>query len=1175
MHIKSIILDGFKSYGRRTEIQGFDKEFNAITGLNGTGKSNILDSICFVLGISNLGQVRAATLQDLVYKSGQAGVTQANVTIVFDNRDKRQCPLGFEQNDEISVTRQVVVGGKNKYLINGRNVQNKRVQDLFCSVQLNINNPNFIIMQGRITKVLNMKPHEILSLVEEASGTNVWQVKRDQSVKLMEKKDAKLKELDDVIQEEVQPKLDKLREEKSKYLEYQKVCREIEFLSRIFYSHQYLLVLKVSDGNKIKLDAVTAAIEQCKDRILTNEQTTQELKSKIAELTAKLEEDSGDDLKGKEQRLSELVKEDSVLTGKKKALANKIEAEKKKMTHLKKSIDVDKKLLDTKNNQLGSKDGQFKQMEEQNEKLQKDYEAAQNRVEAITAGVSTTADGQSVTLQEQLMNSKQLVSTSTTTIRDCQTEIKQLTKLVKEKQNEKRSADSNYENDQNLIKNLEKDINKWTNSLRQIKYKDGTLEELQNRRISLSGELQTMRRHLDQKRADRYDFHYRDPEPNFNRRRVKGRLCNLFKVKDKRFCLALGVVAGGNLYSVVTDTDTTSKLVLQKGDLQSRTTMMPLNKIQGWSLPPAKVNLAERIAGKDNVFHALSLLEYDHDLEPAMKFAFGHTFICRDINAAKQVCFHRDIMARCVTFDGDVVDPSGSLSGGAAPQGGAILLDIAEIKELKSAYNAKNAELEDVEGQMGRLQKVAGEFNNIKQQLEMCQHELKAVNSRLANSTFQVQQSEISEMKNKIETLENNLKEAQEVCQKEKENIKTLEAQLADAKGYRERQLKQAQKDLADLKKKFTESSQMFKKKKEEYDVMTLEIEQLTTSVETANTQLETLEKEITDMESNLEEFSGTGTDLAEQIAALKQEVKSIKDHISSQNREITSKGHQINKLTKECQELQLEIKKKESELSKVKNEGKDAENTKVSLERKFPWIMEDKEFFGAKNTKYDYNQEDPKTAEKKLQVMMEKKEKMSRSINEKAMMLLEREEEEFKMVLKQRELIVNDKNIIMQTMTEVDDKKKKAVKKACQEVGDNFSGIFSSILPGAEAKLAPVGGDYLKGLEVKVGFNGMWKEGLTELSGGQRSLVALSLILAMLKYNPAPIYILDEVDAALDLSHTQNIGNMLKEHFKKSQFIIVSLKDGMFNNANVLFRTKFEDGMSAVVRTVNRANKK
>merc|ERR1712129_585785 len=124
-------------------------------------------------------------------------------------------------------------------------------------------------------------------------------------------------------------------------------------------------------------------------------------------------------------------------------------------------------------------------------------------------------------------------------------------------------------------------------------------------------------------------------------------------------------------------------------------------------------------------------------------------------------------------------------------------------------------------------------------------------------------------------------------------------------------------------------------------------------------------------------------------------------------------------------------------------------------------------------------------------------------------------------------------------------------------------------LLPGTKAKLQPPEGKgVLDGLEVKVAFGANWKESLSELSGGQRSLVALSLILALLLFKPAPLYILDEVDSALDLSHTQNIGQMLKNHFKHSQFIVVSLKDGMFNNADVLFRTKFVDGMSTVSRT-------
>ena len=165
-----------------------------------------------------------------------------------------------------------------------------------------------------------------------------------------------------------------------------------------------------------------------------------------------------------------------------------------------------------------------------------------------------------------------------------------------------------------------------------------------------------------------------------------------------------------------------------------------------------------------------------------------------------------------------------------------------------------------------------------------------------------------------------------------------------------------------------------------------------------------------------------------------------------------------------------------------------------------------------------------------------------------------------------------------LQVIRQVDEQKNETIRKTWQKVDKDFGSIFSTLLPGAKAKLDPVFSDEetaegapknLTGLQVRVGFGDVWKESLSELSGGQRSLVALSMILALLMFKPAPMYILDEVDAALDLSHTQNIGHMLRTHFSKSQFIVVSLKEGMFNNANTIFRTKFVDGVSTVSRTM------
>ncbi|KAJ9083904.1 Structural maintenance of chromosomes protein 2 [Entomophthora muscae] len=154
MFIEEVIIDGFKSYAARTHILGWDPEFNAITGLNGSGKSNILDAICFALGLSELSRVRAGNLQDLVYKRGQAGISKASVTLVFNNSDPKKSPIGYEQYKQITVTRQILIGGRNKYIINGHNAQQQALANLFQSVQLNINNPHSSSCKGKSPRCL-------------------------------------------------------------------------------------------------------------------------------------------------------------------------------------------------------------------------------------------------------------------------------------------------------------------------------------------------------------------------------------------------------------------------------------------------------------------------------------------------------------------------------------------------------------------------------------------------------------------------------------------------------------------------------------------------------------------------------------------------------------------------------------------------------------------------------------------------------------------------------------------------------------------------------------------------------------------------------------------------------------------------------------------------------------
>merc|ERR1712001_63278 len=186
---------------------------------------------------------------------------KASVSVTFDNRNKAQSPLGYDQYDEIVITRQVVIGGKNKYMINGTNIQNNRVQDFFRSVQLNVNNPHFLIMQGRITKVLNMKPPEILAMIEEAAGTRMYEAKKQQAQKTIEKKDQKLNEINNILVEEINPTLAKLKEERSTYLEYQKIQRELEHLTKFYLAYTFVIAEEASTKTKDELESLKNKLE--------------------------------------------------------------------------------------------------------------------------------------------------------------------------------------------------------------------------------------------------------------------------------------------------------------------------------------------------------------------------------------------------------------------------------------------------------------------------------------------------------------------------------------------------------------------------------------------------------------------------------------------------------------------------------------------------------------------------------------------------------------------------------------------------------------------------------------------------------------------------------------------------------------------------------------------------
>lgn len=304
----------------------------------------------------------------------------------------------------------------------------------------------------------------------------------------------------------------------------------------------------------------------------------------------------------------------------------------------------------------------------------------------------------------------------------------------------------------------------------------------------------------------RYEVQYTDPHPNFDRRTVKGMVCKLFKVRDEQYSTALSTVAGGKLFNLVVDDEKISKLILQKGNLQTRTTIIPISKIRGGHIPPQKVKAAQNFAGAQNCIPALDLIEYNPSLRVVMEHVFGGALICSTLAVAKQVCFHPQVKVRCITLDGDSVEPAGTLSGGAASKQVPVLVEIAKIQKRTDDLNAKRAELRNLQEEIRRLAPTANQYRGLKQNVDSAEYELDAIKKLLAGSKFQQHQQEIENARERIrvlqETIENAKKE-QETC---KTKIKEYEANLADAKGYRDRQLKEAKDNMQKLDAKAKKS---------------------------------------------------------------------------------------------------------------------------------------------------------------------------------------------------------------------------------------------------------------------------------------------------------------------------------------------------------------------------------
>lgn len=683
--------------------------------------------------------VRAQNLQDLIYKRGQAGVTKASVTIVFDNRDTEKSPIGFEEYATISVTRQIVLGGTSKYLINGHRAQQQTVQNLFQSVQLNINNPNFLIMQGRITKVLNMKAVEILSMIEEAAGTRMFEDRREKAGKTMAKKDLKLREIEGLLKEEIEPKLEKLRSEKRAFLDFQQTQNDLERLTRLVVAHDYIR------GNE-RLQAAGAECESKRQKVQAFEDNATKMKSEIAHL----EEDvkrvraardkelrKGGKFQGLEDEVKahshELVRLTTVFDLKNASIAE----EKEKRKGIQKTVSDLEKTLKDKRDVYDKLQAQYDTAKAELDAQTAEMEQKEELLQSLQTGVASK-EGQESGYQGQLHDARNRASAAATEQEQAKLKIAHLEKRVKEEEPRAKKAKEQNSGLLQELEGLKSQTKKLESELARLGYEPGKEEQIYQEQATLQKDIRELRGRADdlKRRVANVDFNYADPHPGFDRSKVKGLVAQLFTLDKENIpaATALEVCAGGRLYNVVVDTAEIGTQLLQKGKLRKRVTIIPLNKISSFRASVEKIGAAQKIApGKVDL--ALSLIGYDEEITAAMNYVFGNTLICHDSDTAKGVTFDPSVRMKSVTLDGDVYDPSGTLSGGSAPNSSGVLVTLQKLNEITREIRSKERLLASLEDNMRKEKKKLDATRSLKQELDLKSHEVKLTEEQISSNS--------------------------------------------------------------------------------------------------------------------------------------------------------------------------------------------------------------------------------------------------------------------------------------------------------------------------------------------------------------------------------------------------------------------------------------------------------
>ena len=1156
MYIKQLEIDNFKSFANKVDIPML-KGFTTISGPNGSGKSNIIDSILFALGLSTSRTLRAEKISQLISTYNKRN--EAFVKVTF----------GETEDGDFSVARRIrksSQGYNSIYYLDDKIATLSEVHTILEKYNITPNSYN-VMMQGDVMSITNCTPGERRKIIDEIAGVADFDRRIEQATGELETVEKRVVN-STLILNEVNTRLEQLKEEKEAALKYQKLKDEKTGLE--------------SQVNTVKFFDIRKNLEKAHENILeyTKKKKEEEIKSKDLDERLKLVKEKYDELsktiteKGEGHQLELKQKAEEIKGSISRKNSSIVYADKQIQDNLK-TIENNKNGIEVQKGKIKDFELKISLKEDEIKGIEKNIEEQKNILKKILedmSGLNETAEKHIETrnkLRKELEDEQDKETKLIQKQAPLEAELLSKKKSLEEAKNKLTELESFRANfseinasKKMMIEQLEKELDDFKIILKNTL---NDLDKTKNEISDMDYDLQAARKKIYQleaiKNANEEANLGRavDTVVNANIQGVHAPLMKLGRV-DEEYSTALEIAVGGRMSHIVVDDEHTAATCIEllKSANAGRATFVPLNKIVRC---PKSLNLPKE---KGVIDFAINLIDFEDEYLNAFYYAVGETLVVEDRTVANKLIGKY----RMVTLSGDLFEKSGSITGGAIRKNGLKFsqnsdneLDTfkARLREMESKYSSLLSKRSDLEAKMedvrGKYSASTTEFNKAKLELTNLEDSFQSNQKNIdeKNEFINLTEPEIASIEKSLDKLEEEHILISEKITNIQTSIDEVEKLMNDA-------------DLKDLKEKTAGVEAEIKRYEKNMADAEHEIDGMHQRIDfiksTITTQQDTIEKTlVSNKELELEKAK-----FAEEIKGLNLQLEELEVQIQEITEKLGELLKQRDEINNDLVSIETQRNVKASDIEKIAEQIESFKARRRELE---PILEETKNILMESGV--NINELTPvemsiEEISSRIQRLQKRMDEMG-AVNMKALEDFENVSARQEELQKQIETLSREREQILERMKGYEDLKKETFLKTYSVINENFKDIFHKLSDGEgtlilENEEKPFEG----GLDIEAQPRDKKKQRLAGMSGGEKALTALSFVFAIQKYMPAPFYAFDEVDASLDGINVEKLAHIVQSQSDSTQFIVVSHRKPMIESANrTIGVTQKEKGISKV----------